>query len=66
MVEEAVNGFVVEAGDTQQLAEKLLLLIESSDLRKQMGQTNRAMAREVYDVEVGAEKMRRVFEQLLS
>jgi len=65
MVTNGVNGFIVEAGDTKQLAEKLLLLIESDELRYNMGQASYRKAREGYSIEVGVSKMKNVFENLL-
>jgi glycosyltransferase involved in cell wall biosynthesis len=41
LISNGDNGFLVEAGDTVQLAEKINQLIESDDLRKRMGRTAR-------------------------
>jgi len=65
MVEDGVDGFVVEPGDTKQLADKLITLIESPGLRERMGQLNYWKAREMYSIEVGAGKMKKIFDSLL-
>lgn len=66
MVKDRVNGFIVERGDCEQLAQKLILLIEAPEVRDRMRQTNYKKAREVYDVEIGVKKMSKVFDNLLS
>jgi glycosyltransferase involved in cell wall biosynthesis len=37
------NGFIVEKGNSMQIAEKIKYLIENPDLRKQMGEESRRM-----------------------
>lgn len=40
LVEEGVNGFTFETGNTEQLAQKLKVLLDNDRLRKQMGQAS--------------------------
>jgi len=37
LVQDGVNGFLVSPGDYEQLAEKIVRLLESEELRKNMG-----------------------------
>jgi len=66
IIDSEINGFLVEPGDTKKLAEKLVTLIESPDLRDRIGRNNHTKARNYYDVEIGVRKLHKVFDDLLS
>ncbi len=51
-IEEGVNGFLVGKGETAVLADRVVQLLQSADLRRQMGENGRARA-----PEFSAEKM---------
>ena len=65
MIEDGVNGFVVEPGDSRGLVERLMILVRSSERRKHMAKANYKKAREKYSVEAGVKKMSEVFEAVL-
>jgi len=44
IIEDGVSGYLVEAGDVQQMAEKICYLIENRDVRESMGQAAIARA----------------------
>ncbi len=46
IVQDGVNGFLVEPKNAQQLAEKVNLLLKDDDLRKEMGKNGRRRAEE--------------------
>lgn len=50
VVEEGVNGFLVPIKNVELLAERLSCLIESTQLRKQMGQASRKRAEQLFDI----------------
>lgn len=47
---DGVSGFLVAAQQTQPLADKMRLLLESGDLRKQMAQASREMSLHKFDI----------------
>jgi len=65
MLEDEINGYIVDPGDSKQLAEKLLLLIESPLLRDRIGRSNYKKVLETYAIEVSAKKMKKIFDNLL-
>lgn len=56
VVEDGINGFLVEAGSTEQLMEKLLLLLESEELRYQFGDAARESILRENSIEVGVSR----------
>jgi glycosyltransferase involved in cell wall biosynthesis len=58
MVEEGVNGFLIEPGDLKALKERLEALIADTTLRQEMRTRNRRRAVEKYDVQVAVRKLR--------
>ena len=65
VVKDGVNGFIIKAGDIASLTEKILILTESSDLRKSMGAHNVQLIKEKYDMPVVADKIDAVYRELL-
>lgn len=49
-VQDGVNGFLVAPRNSTELAEAMLRLAESAELRENMGRRSRALAEEKYDV----------------
>lgn len=49
-VEEGVNGFMVPAGDSHMLAQRIGLLIRDRNLREKMGRKSREKAKREFDV----------------
>jgi L-malate glycosyltransferase len=50
LVEDGRTGFLVERGDSEAMAEKLLLLLDDARLRKDMGERGRVVAEALFDV----------------
>ena len=66
IVDDGVNGFLVEPRDAQAIAEKLELLLGREDLRLSMGQAGRARFLANFTMERHLERMREVFEYAAS
>ncbi|MBI2085414.1 MAG: glycosyltransferase family 4 protein [Candidatus Aenigmarchaeota archaeon] len=52
-IKDGVNGFLFTAGDSQQLAEALIKLIDDENLRKSMGENGKTFAANMFTVERG-------------
>lgn len=66
VVQNGVNGYVVENGNSTEMAEKILLLAESPELRKQMGAEGIKIAKEKFALESMAKKLGDIYSKLLS
>jgi glycosyltransferase involved in cell wall biosynthesis len=64
-VVEGKGGFLVEPGDAESLARKIAILVESGDLRRSMGEFNRARVREEFSIERMISQTRRVYDEVL-
>ena len=58
------EGFLVEYGNSELLADKLTTLLKDKDLREKMGQAGRERAR-TYDWETIAEQTVQVYKQVI-
>lgn len=56
MIQDGVNGFIVERDDRQALAERLAILLRSPDLCRQMGEAGYDFARQNYEPKAVAKK----------
>ncbi|CAG0991704.1 Putative glycosyltransferase EpsD [Anaerolineales bacterium] len=65
MIENGKTGLLFKAGDAQDLAEKIRTLYRDSALRKDMGQSARAHALQVFSVEEHVRHIESVYKQLL-
>lgn len=65
MVENGVNGFLIEPGDVEGLAEKVCLLLADEALRRRMGQASRERFLAEFTFEKFSERIRAVFEKTL-
>jgi glycosyltransferase involved in cell wall biosynthesis len=65
VVHEAVDGFLVEPGDTQAAAERLATLARDPELRALLGEAGRQSARERYSVERLVDDVDRLYRTLL-
>jgi glycosyltransferase involved in cell wall biosynthesis len=63
LIQDGVNGFLVETGDIKTLSEKIITLIESQTLRETMGKAARELSGN-YKIEVIMEQWIRLFETL--
>ncbi|MFA5848431.1 MAG: glycosyltransferase family 4 protein [Bacteroidales bacterium] len=64
IIEDGVNGLLVELGDTERLAENISLLIENEAMRKEMGKKARIRA-ERFGIETIAREWNELFLSLL-
>ncbi|HXU39900.1 MAG TPA: glycosyltransferase family 4 protein [Blastocatellia bacterium] len=60
LVEDGKTGFLVERGDAQAIANRVLKLIDDSELRKRMGRAGREVAVERFDLVYNVEKVVRL------
>lgn len=65
-IRDGVEGFLVEPGDIDGLAEKIQLLIREGKLRSRMGQAARQRFLEEYAVDKFAARMKTVFAEVLA
>lgn len=63
---DKINGFIVEKQNSHQIAEKIKLLIDDSDLRKTMGQASRRLYLKNFTEEKMAERLSRTFNSVLT
>lgn len=63
IINDGVNGFLVENGNVKQLAEKICILIENEKLRRKMGEQCCIDSNE-YNIENLAEKWAKLFESI--
>ncbi len=60
ILQDNVNGFLIESGDIKTLTEKIEYLYNNSELCKQIGTINKQVATEKYDVKIAIEKIRKI------
>lgn len=63
LVEDGVNGYVVRMGDVQNLASRVMTLMENEDLRLRMGRESVRVA-ERFDADVIAGEWRQLYERM--
>jgi len=66
LITEGVEGFLVRPGDVQSLADRLVHLGANADLRVRMGKAARRRVEAEYDLEVMAQRVSRVYDEVLS
>lgn len=64
-VEEGVNGFLVQPGDSQAIAEKIDLLASTRPLREQMGQESYKIAKEKFDIKIIIKQLQDIYDEML-
>lgn len=65
MIDEGVNGFVIEPGDIDGLTGRMQELIEQQALREQMGKSNIKKVHEKFAVDAQAEKIDGIYREIL-
>jgi glycosyltransferase involved in cell wall biosynthesis len=63
---DGINGFIVEKQNPSQIAEKIKLLIENTDLRIKMGKESRRLYEENYTEEKMVERLTQAFNAVLN
>ena len=66
VVRDGVDGYLVEAGDTESAAERLAALARDPALRARLGEAGRANALERYSVERLVDDVDRLYRSLLA
>lgn len=66
LVEEGKTGFLVEAGDSEALAERILHLLDNPTLAREMGARGRQKVHQRYTVEQMVQQTEALFERLLN
>lgn len=64
-VEDNVNGFLIQPGDYNTLAQKINLLSENKELREKMGRESLRIAKEKFDVNVIIKQLRQIYDELI-
>jgi len=64
VIEEGINGFLINPGDYQALARRIVRLCRDEELRLQIGHANRDKARRLYAQEVIFQKLEAIYDQL--
>lgn len=64
IIKDSVDGFLVENGNIQQLAEKLMILMEDENLRKEMGKKAKENVQH-FTVEMVMEKWLKIFNSII-
>jgi glycosyltransferase involved in cell wall biosynthesis len=64
MVDDGVNGFVFPAGNEAALADRISVLLDSPDLRKEMGRKGREKALELYNPEYHYARIMEIYREL--
>lgn len=65
LIKDGVNGFLIQPGDYQALADRLVQLLADAPLRRAMSKANRERIRTAYMPEVAMSRFDEVYSQLL-
>ena len=65
LIDDGKGGFLCPVGDVDAFAEKINILADSSRLRKEMGEYNRAKVEKMFTVERMVNEYRELFEEVL-
>jgi glycosyltransferase involved in cell wall biosynthesis len=65
IIEEGVDGYLVDWEDATQMAERIIELIENPDLRKRMGANGQRKKTEQFSVTAMVNNVEKVFEEIL-
>lgn len=57
IIRDGVNGFIVQPGDIDQLAERILCLLRNTSLRREIAETNYRYVRDKFDIAIIARQM---------
>jgi glycosyltransferase involved in cell wall biosynthesis len=65
-IEDGKGGFLCPVGDVKAFADKINLLAESGDIRREMGEYNRAKVEKLFTLEKMAAGYQKLFEEVLT
>ncbi len=63
-IEEGVNGFLVSAGDTRSMAEKIITLLDNPEMAKEMGRKGREKVFPEFDIDLMVRKIDNLYQEL--
>jgi glycosyltransferase involved in cell wall biosynthesis len=66
VIEEGINGFLINPGDYEALAQRIVRLCQDEELRLQIGHTNREKARRLYRQDVIFQELEAIYDQLMT
>ena len=66
VIDEGKNGFLIQPGDYEALAEKIVILAKDHKARQEMGKNNLVKIMEQYDQSIIIRKLSNVYSQLLA
>lgn len=59
------TGFLIKAGDSEELKEKLIKLIDSIEMRQEMGKNSREIAEKDYTIDTMVDRYEKIFTEVL-
>lgn len=66
VVDENINGFLVTPGDSVELADRIIQLLDEQTIREDMGKAGRHKVEKKFSLDVIASQVSNIYEQLLS
>lgn len=63
-IEEGVNGFLVSVGDIKGMAEKIIALLDNSELAEEMGKKGKEKVFPEFDIDLMVEKIDNLYQEL--
>ncbi|MBN1541150.1 glycosyltransferase family 4 protein, partial [candidate division KSB1 bacterium] len=66
MIDQGINGFLAQPGDTRAIAAGLRCVLEDGELRARISQTNRQKVFARYNISVCAEQIDEIYRELLN
>ena len=66
IIDDGVNGFLIDPGDKGALTDRLLRLIENPELRSQMGRAAYQKVKEKFDVDTVVKQLDSLYQEFLN
>jgi glycosyltransferase involved in cell wall biosynthesis len=66
VISDGVNGFFVKPGDTEMIAQKIITMLEDSEKRNQIAETNYKYVRNNFHINLIARQMEKYIEQVIN
>jgi glycosyltransferase involved in cell wall biosynthesis len=66
VISDGVNGFFVKPGDTEMIAQKIITMLEDSEKRNQIAETNYKYVRNNFHIYLIARQMEKYIEQVIN
>lgn len=66
IIDDGITGFLVEKNNPEQIVDKLVVLLQNPELRKQMGEAGRTKFLKKYTLDIFEQNMKKVFDEILS